>query len=92
MMVEAGPEAARVPVGTDEQTNVAKEEARDPACQALAAELELANMEIAALEHDNELLSSENKILIDQNNLDHVIADIREYLAHVLEGDDVVPP
>ena len=69
-----------------------RQEAANPECAATATELELARMEIAALEHDNELLSSENKILADENHLEDVVSDIREYLAHVMDGDDVVPP
>ena len=61
-------------------------------CVALAAELEYAKLEIAALEHDNELLASENKILANERDLPQVVADIREYLGHVVDGDDIVAP
>ena len=61
-------------------------------CAAIAAELEYAKLEIAALEHDNELLLSENKILVNERDLPGVVADIREYIGHVMDGDDVVAP
>lgn len=57
-------------------------------CTAIAAELEFARMEIASLEHDNELLASENKLLVNELNLPEVVSDIREYIHHVIEGDD----
>mmetsp|Transcript_4346 Transcript_4346/g.12853 ORF Transcript_4346/g.12853 Transcript_4346/m.12853 type:complete len:100 (-) Transcript_4346:63-362(-) len=60
-------------------------------CAAIAAELEFARLEIASLQHDNELLASENKILANERNLPEVLADIREYISHVVDGDDVVP-
>ena len=60
-------------------------------CTAIAAELEFARLEIAALQHDNAVLASENRILANERNLPEVVSDIREYIRHVLDGDDVVP-
>ena len=57
----------------------------------IAAELAFARLEIAALQHDNAVLASENRVLANARNLPEVVADVREYIRHVVDGDDAVP-
>ena len=61
------------------------------ACTTVAAELAFARLEIAALQHDNAVLASENRVLANARNLPEVVADVREYIRHVVDGDDAVP-
>ena len=59
--------------------------------RTVAAELAFARLEIAALQHDNAVLASENRVLANARNLPEVVADVREYIRHVVDGDDAVP-
>ena len=67
------------------------EEGDYSACTTVAAELAFARLEIAALQHDNAVLASENRVLANARNLPEVVADVREYIRHVVDGDDAVP-
>ena len=69
----------------------ASEEEDYSACTTVAAELAFARLEIAALQHDNAVLASENRVLANARNLPEVVADVREYIRHVVDGDDAVP-
>ena len=66
----------------------ASEEEDYSACTTVAAELAFARLEIAALQHDNAVLASENRVLANARNLPEVVADVREYIRHVVDGDD----
>ena len=37
------------------------------------------------------MLASENRVLANARNLPEVVADVREYIRHVVDGDDAVP-
>ena len=71
--------------------SIQKEEEDYSACTTVAAELAFARLEIAALQHDNAVLASENRVLANARNLPEVVADVREYIRHVVDGDDAVP-
>ena len=71
--------------------SIQKEDEDYSACTTVAAELAFARLEIAALQHDNAVLASENRVLANARNLPEVVADVREYIRHVVDGDDAVP-
>ena len=71
--------------------SIQKAEEDYSACTTVAAELAFARLEIAALQHDNAVLASENRVLANARNLPEVVADVREYIRHVVDGDDAVP-
>ena len=71
--------------------SIQKEEEDYSACTTVAAELAFARLQIAALQHDNAVLASENRVLANARNLPEVVADVREYIRHVVDGDDAVP-
>ena len=73
------------------RASIQKEEEDYSACTTVAAELAFARLEIAALQHDNAVLASENRVLANARNLPEVVADVREYIRHVVDGDDAVP-
>ena len=71
--------------------SIQKEDEDYSACTTVAAELAFARLEIAALQHDNAVLASENRVLANARNLPEVVADVREHIRHVVDGDDAVP-
>ena len=77
--------------GAAPAASIQKEEEDYSACTTVAAELAFARLEIAALQHDNAVLASENRVLANARNLPEVVADVREYIRHVVDGDDAVP-
>ena len=89
--------ARRVPIDTTPGLRggaapaAASEDEDYSACTPVAAELAFARLEIAALQHDNAVLASENRVLANARNLPEVVADVREYIRHVVDGDDAVP-
>ena len=58
--------------------SIQKEDEDYSACTTVAAELAFARLEIAALQHDNAVLASENRVLANARNLPEVVADVRE--------------
>ena len=77
--------------GAPAAASIQKEDEDYSACTTVAAELAFARLEIAALQHDNAVLASENRVLANARNLPEVVADVREYIRHVVDGDDAVP-